>query len=63
MGSDSIDFAKRKGRSDEWFTPVDAILPILKYIKPNSIIWCPFDKPISNFVKIFEEESHLFTYK
>ena len=56
--NDSVDFAKRKGKSDEWFTPFDAILPILKYIKPNSTVWCPFDKPVSNFVKMFEEEGH-----
>jgi len=58
INNDSVDFAKRKGKSDEWFTPVDAVLPILEYIKPNSTIWCPFDIPKSNFVKIFEEDGY-----
>ncbi len=29
--------------SDEYTTPAFAVTPILKYIKPNSTIWCPFD--------------------
>lgn len=44
--------------NDEFYTPEYAILPILKYIKPNSIIWCPFDTEQSNFVKIFEQAGH-----
>lgn len=38
-------------RNDEFYTPDYAIEPIMKYIKPNSIIWCPFDTEQSNFVK------------
>ena len=30
--------------SDEIYTPIYAVYPILQYIKPNSTIWCPFDK-------------------
>ena len=56
--NNNLDFAKRKGKSDEWFTPIEAILPILKYIKLNSIIWCPFDLTGSNFVKIFEDKGY-----
>lgn len=37
--------------NDEFYTPVYAITPLLKYIKPNSNIWCPFDTESSNFVK------------
>jgi hypothetical protein len=44
--------------NDEFYTPEYAIKPILKYIKPNSIIWCPFDTDESNFVKIFREAGH-----
>ena len=58
MENNQIDFAKRKGKSDEWYTPINAIIPILKYIKPNSIIWCPFDLEKSNFVKILTEAGH-----
>ena len=43
--------AKTDKASDETFTPDYAVLPIIKYIKPNSIIWCPFDTEDSAFVK------------
>ena len=43
--------AKTDKASDEVFTPDYAVKPILKYIKPNSTVWCPFDKPDSEFVK------------
>ena len=40
--------------NDEFYTPLYAIKPIAKYIKPNSTIWCPFDIEQSNFVKYFQ---------
>jgi len=45
--------------NDEFYTPEYAIEPLLKYIKPNSKIWCPFDTDQSNFVKIFKKENHI----
>lgn len=53
-----MGFEKNKAKSDEWYTPADAIYPILKYIRPNSVIWCPFDKEESLFVKILRKEGH-----
>lgn len=44
--------------NDEFYTPEYAILPILKYLNPNSTILCPFDTKDSNFVKIFKKEGH-----
>lgn len=44
-------------KNDEYFTPEYAIYPIIKYLKPNSIIWCPFDKEESKFVEVFRKES------
>ena len=44
--------------NDEFYTPRYAIKPLLKYLKPNSYIWCPFDLTESNFVKIFVEQKH-----
>ena len=44
--------------NDEYYTPNYAITPLLKYIKPNSSIWCPFDTKDSNFVKILLKENH-----
>lgn len=44
--------------NDEFYTPMYAINPIAKYIKPKSVIWCPFDEKQSLFVKKFESEGH-----
>lgn len=44
--------------NDEFYTPEYAIKPILKYIKPNSKIWCPFDTKESLFTKILTECGH-----
>ena len=44
--------------NDEFYTPNYAIWPLLKYIKPNSFIWCPFDTHESNFVKLLTRQGH-----
>ena len=46
-------------KNDEFYTPVYAITPLLKYLKPMSRIWCPFDTDNSNFVKVLREQEHL----
>lgn len=51
-----------KSKNDEFYTPMYAIEPILKYIKPNSIIWCPFDEEKSLYVQKFKEEGHNVIY-
>ena len=38
-------------KDDEYETPEHAVNIILPYLKPNSTIWCPFDKNHSNYVK------------
>jgi len=40
-----------KGKNDECYTPDYAVAPILEYIPKNAIVWCPFDKEDSGFVK------------
>jgi len=45
-------------KNDEFYTPLYAITPIEKYIKPKSTIWCPFDTKDSNFVKRFKGLGH-----
>lgn len=45
-------------KNDEFYTPVYAVKPIMKYLKPNSVIWCPFDLPQSNFVKELSKDGH-----
>lgn len=44
--------------NDEFYTPNYAITPLLKYLKPNSYVWCPFDTNDSNFVKLLKEAGH-----
>lgn len=45
-------------QNDEFYTPEYAVKPILKYLKPNSVIWCPFDTNESNFYKLLRENGH-----
>ena len=49
-------------KNDEYYTPTYAVYPIIKYIKPNSTIWCPFDKEDSNYVRIFKKEGFKVIY-
>jgi hypothetical protein len=44
--------------NDEFYTPMYAIDPILKYISQNSTIWCPFDDERSLFVQRFRNDGH-----
>lgn len=44
--------------NDEFYTPLYAIKPIEKYIKPHSRIWCPFDTEESLFVREFRAKGH-----
>jgi hypothetical protein len=44
--------------NDEFYTPLYAVTPILKHIKPNSKIWCPFDTSESIFVKELISQGH-----
>ena len=44
-----IDYMK-KPFNDEWYTPKQAVVPIIKYLDKNQIIWCPFDNENSEYV-------------
>ncbi len=44
--------------NDEYYTDEKGVLPILKFLKPNSTIWCPFDTKDSQYVKVFEAAGH-----
>lgn len=54
--------AKTDKASDEVYTPAYAVKPILKYIKPNSTIWCPFDTEDSEYVKEMVAAGHKVIY-
>ena len=47
---------------DEYYTPKILVEPILKYLKPNSTIWCPFDTKESEFVIALKEQGHRVIY-
>lgn len=49
-------------KNDEFYTPDYAIVPIIKYLKPNSTIWCPFDTEQSNYVKLLRKHGHNVIY-
>ena len=44
-------FEKVKGKTDEWYTPLERVKTIEKYIPKDVTIWCPFDTEQSYFVK------------
>ena len=54
--------AKTDKASDEVYTPDYAVKPILKFLKPGDIIWCPFDTEDSEYVKIFKEAGYKVIY-
>ena len=47
-----VDFAKKKGATDEWYTPESAVMSIVGELPPRVVVWCPFDTEESNFVKV-----------
>ncbi len=53
-----------KGNNDECYTPKYAITPLLEFTPQfkDKIIWCPFDKRESNFVKIFNANGYNVVY-
>lgn len=54
--------AKTDKESDEYYTPKEAVIPLLEFLKmqPNiKTIWCPFDKEEeSEYVKIFKQNGY-----
>jgi hypothetical protein len=58
MAQIQYDFNK----NDEYYTPEYAIYPIIKFLKPNSIVWCPFDKKESKYVEVLEREGFKVIY-
>ena len=64
MNSQEVLYSK--GSNDECMTPDYGVVPILKYIPQDAIIWCPFDKEDSEFVKQIREMGNgqdFYTYE
>ena len=53
MNSQGVLYSKIS--NDENYTPRYAVLPIVKYLNKNKIIWCPFDEETSEYVKVLKE--------
>jgi hypothetical protein len=51
-----------KSKNDERYTPSILVYPIIKYLKPNSIVWCPFDTKDSEFTILLTEAGHKVLY-
>lgn len=49
-------------KNDEYYTPANAVYPIMKYIKAGATIWCPFDTAESEFVKVFSAHGFRVIY-
>ena len=45
------DVLYSKGKNDECLTLAYAVKPILEFVDKDKVIWCPFDKKDSEFVK------------
>ena len=56
---DSSKFMYSSGNNDECYTPYYAVIPILKYIPKDAIVWCPFDTEESQFVKQISKTNHV----
>ena len=53
---------KKHPLGDEQYTPRHAVLPIIKYLPRNAVVWCPFDTENSEFVIALKEAGHKVVY-
>lgn len=59
---DSRSILYSAGKNDGCYTPRYAVEPIVKYIKPGSTVWCPFDKEDSEYVRVLQENGFNVVY-
>lgn len=48
--------------NDEFYTPLYAVLPIVRYLTPGSNVWCPFDTEDSIFVRYLTDNGFNVTH-
>lgn len=50
--------------NNEYYTPDYAVTPLLEFLEvfKNPVIWCPFDKSESEFVKVFSKNGYEVIY-
>ena len=51
-----------KGNNDECYTPDYGVMPIIKYVPKDKIVWCPFDTQESEFVKQLKTNGYKVTH-
>jgi len=52
---DSANVLYSKGGNDECWTPREYVMPIVQYVPPGAVVWCPFDTDESQFVMVLRE--------
>ena len=58
MAQLQYNFRKR----DEYFTPAYAVYPIMKRLRPGSVVWCPFDTWDSEYVRVLSGNGFQVVY-
>lgn len=58
---DSKSVLYSNGNNDECYTPNYAVIPILKYIPKNWVVWCPFDTDDSEYVKLISNRNKVIS--
>ncbi|MFV0517429.1 MAG: hypothetical protein ACK5MV_08530 [Aminipila sp.] len=53
-----LPFIRSYSTQDEYLTPLYAVIPISRYLRPHSLIWCPFDFEESLYVRYFKQQGH-----
>ena len=51
-----------EGGNDECYTPDYGVRPILPFIPKGAVVWCPFDKEDSQFVKLIQEQGNVVVF-
>ena len=54
----NIGYLTSNKKKDEAYTPYYASNPIIKYINPNLVVWCPFDQEWSSYVRLLRENGN-----
>lgn len=54
----NIGYLTSNKNKDEAYTPYYASNPIIKYIDPNLVVWCPFDQEWSSYVRLLRENGN-----
>lgn len=57
----SQELAYKKTGNDEAYTPKYGVFPILKYIRKDWTVWCPFDTDDSEFVKMISKTNKVIS--